>query len=298
MAELFNEESQDELKAKFHADRAKSVGASEIAVILGISPFKTKYQLYLEKTGKVRPQDLSNNFAVQKGVIWEPVARAMFEEQTGMKFEPNRTTKSSETPWLSCLNDGYSSEYRAVLEIKCGGKALHEGAARGEIPDYYFCQVQYELLCANALIGYFISFDVANKNLISVTVHPDLEMQKKLEDAATDFWLNNILADVPPEMSDDDFVSCIDPDFEAASEEYKKIKTEMKLLQEKLDMVETVLHGFLGNNSGIKQNNLTISRVVRKGNIEYGKIPQLKGIDLEPFRKSSTTYIKISSSNG
>lgn len=293
---LFEEENQDELRAKFNAERAKSVGASEIAAILGISPFKTKYQLYLEKTGKVKPQDLSNNFAVNRGVIWEPVARAMFEEQTGIKFEPNRTTKSPETPWLSCLNDGYSSEYRAILEIKCGGKSLHEAAARGEIPDYYFCQVQYEMLCANALIGYFISFDVTNKNLISVTVHPDLEMQARLEAAATDFWLNNILADTAPELTDNDWQSCIDPDFEAASDEYKRLKVEMKLLEEKLENVESILHGFLGNSAGIKQNGLVIQRVVRKGNVEYQKIPELKGVDLEPYRKPSTTYVKISSS--
>jgi putative phage-type endonuclease len=291
--QLFEEESQEDLKAKFHADRAKSVGASEIAVILGISPFKTKYQLYLEKTGKVRPQDLSNNFAVQKGVTWEPVARALFESETGMKFEPNRTMKSPETPWLSCLNDGWNESFKAVLEIKCGGKALHEGASRGEIPDYYFCQVQYEMLCANALIGYFLSFNTADKSMHVVTVHPDLDLQKKLEDAATDFWLNNVIADVAPEMESSDFQSCLDPDFEVASERYKRLKADQKMVQEELDMVETILHGFLGSNSGIKQNGITISRVVRKGNVEYGKIKELEGVDLEPYRKPSTTYIKI-----
>lgn len=296
MANLFEEESQEQLRAKWHEERAKGIGGSNVASVLGISPYVSPYQLWLEKTRRVQPEDISGKFHVLRGVQAEPIARALFEEQTGMRFEP-KSWVHPEKPWRRANDDGYNKDFGAVIEIKTMSKQKHADVANGIIPEYYLCQLQYNMSLANANIGYFISYSPEQKTLYSVTVQPDLEYQQKIFEAVDSFWLNHVVADVPPELTDEDFVSCIDPDFEAASEEYKKLKTEMKLLQEKLDMVETVLHGFLGNNSGIKQNGLTISRVVRKGNIEYGRIEALKGIDLEPYRKPSTTYIKIGTTN-
>lgn len=294
--ELFNEKSQEELKAEFHKLRSMGIGGSDIGVVMGQSPYKTRYQLWLEKTKKVQAEDISGKFHVQRGVINEPVARAKYEEMSGMRFEPKSWAVEGRE-YLRCNDDGFCEQFGAMLEIKCMGREAHEAASNGVVPPHYYQQLQYNMGVAKANIGYFISYRPEDGSMHVVTVNPDLDLQATLMKAAEDFWLNHVMKNEPPEMNDDDFVSCIDPDFEAASEEYKKIKTEMKLLQEKLDMVETVLHGFLGNNSGIKQNNLTISRVVRKGNVDTVRMAQDFKIDVEKYRKPSSTYIKISTSN-
>jgi putative phage-type endonuclease len=294
MAELFdfNEESQEDLRAKFLEARGRGIGGSDIGVVLGESPYKTRYALWLEKTKRVQAEDISGKYHVQRGISNEPVARAKYEEQTGLKFEPTSWTVPGKD-YLRCNDDGYNKEFGAMLEIKCMGKADHSAAALGIIPVHYHQQLQYNMGIAKANIGYFISYRPEDKSMHVVTVYPDLDMQKFLMDAAEDFWLNHVVADVPPDVSEDDYAPCLDPDFEVASERYKKLKAEMELIKEELDVVETVLHGFLGSNSGIKQNGITISRVVRAGNVDYKKIPQLEGVDLEPYRKPSTTYIKI-----
>lgn len=292
---LFEEESQDSLKAKWHEKRSMGIGGSDIGVVMGDSPYKTRYQLWLEKTKKVQAEDISGKFHVQRGVMNEPVARAKYEEMSGLKFEPKSWSVAGRE-YLRCNDDGWNEEYKAMLEIKCMGLRPHEEAAAGVVPPHYFQQLQYNMGVAGANIGYFISYRPEDGTMHVVTIHPDLGMQAELMRAAEDFWLNHVIKDEPPELTDRDFVACIDPDFEAASDEYKKLKVEMKLLEEKLENVESILHGFLGNSAGIKQNGLVIQRVVRKGDVEYQKIPELKGVDLEPYRKPSTTYVKISSS--
>lgn len=292
MSELFTDESQDSLKAKWLEARGRGIGGSDVGVVLGQSPYKTRYQLWLEKTKRVQAEDISGKFHVQRGVMNEPVARAKYEEMSGLKFEPKSWTMPGKD-YLRCNDDGWNEEYKAMMEIKCMGKRFHEEAAIGLIPPHYLQQLQYNMAIAGANIGYFISYRPEDGSMHVVTVHPDLEMQTELLEAAEYFWINHVLADVPPDTTDEDFQPCLDPDFEIASERYKKIKAEIKMLEEDLDMVETVLHSFLGQSSGIKQNGLTISRVVRKGSVQYDKIPELKDVNLEPYRKPSTTYIAI-----
>ena len=54
------------------------IGASESAAILGLSPWKTANDLWLEKTGNRMPKDLSDDPYIQKGVRLEPALRELF----------------------------------------------------------------------------------------------------------------------------------------------------------------------------------------------------------------------------
>jgi putative phage-type endonuclease len=292
MTDFFEEESQEQLKTKWHEKRAMGIGGSDIPIVMGISPYKTPYRLWLEKTKKVKQEDISGMFHVVRGVENEPVARAMFEDQTQMKFTPKSWVIEGKE-FLRCNDDGFNDEYKIVLEIKCMGIKNHIAATNGIIPKHYIYQIQYNMAISKALLGYFISYRPETKELISILVHPDLELQNELLEAAEKFWIGHVMSDVPPALSDDDYVSCLDPEFEEASEQYKKLKGEIKMLEEQMESVESVLHSYLEDSTGIKQNGITISRVVRKGNVQYDKIPELKGVNLDVYRKPSSTYIKI-----
>ena len=58
--------------------RALGISASEVAVILGRSPYKTPWRLWAEKTGLVRPEtELSSDWFRNKGIAGEdPVSMA------------------------------------------------------------------------------------------------------------------------------------------------------------------------------------------------------------------------------
>ena len=54
------------------AERRKGIGASDAAVILGVSPFKTAYPLYAEKVGDVEAEDLSGIERIKWGFPCPP----------------------------------------------------------------------------------------------------------------------------------------------------------------------------------------------------------------------------------
>ena len=56
-------------------ERRKHIGASDAAAAIGASPWTSQLALYLEKTGEVEPDDLSDNEAVRWGSLLEPAIR-------------------------------------------------------------------------------------------------------------------------------------------------------------------------------------------------------------------------------
>ena len=66
-------------------DRSKTIGGSEIAAILAIDPYKSPYQLWLEKTGR-EPGFTGNKFT-EAGIILEDAVARFFEKRTGYKVE-------------------------------------------------------------------------------------------------------------------------------------------------------------------------------------------------------------------
>lgn len=290
--DLFEEETQEQLRTKFLEQRKKSVGGSDVPIIMGLSPYKNIYTLWLEKTGLVQAEDISSKFHVMKGISNEPVARALLEEQMEMRFTPTRWVHPTK-PHLACNDDGFNADYKALIEIKVMGLQNHENTKAGIVPEHYMAQVQYNLALSNALIGYFVSYRVETKELAIVTVQPDLEYQKKLIEAADNFWINHVVPMVPPELTDDCYVSCIDPEFELLSDKYKRLKADLKMVEEELEIVESGLHEFLGTHAAIRQNGILVQRITKKGNVNYKAIPELKDVDLEKYRAPSTTYIAI-----
>jgi len=62
------------------------ITASEIGIILGISPYKTAHRLWLEKTGQADPPP--PNWGQQRGIDLEDTARLAYVRKTGNLVEP------------------------------------------------------------------------------------------------------------------------------------------------------------------------------------------------------------------
>lgn len=100
-------------------DRDKYIGGSDIPVICGISPFKTRWQLLLEKAG-LEVSSFSGNKYTEYGHIIEPQIREYINslDFSAPAFEPSRVIKDD----LRLHTDGFNGQ--AVLEIKSTSK-LH-----------------------------------------------------------------------------------------------------------------------------------------------------------------------------
>jgi putative phage-type endonuclease len=92
-------------------DRDKYIGGSDIPVIMGISTFKSRYNLLLEKAG-LKENEFTGNRYTEYGNIIEPQIRAYINRKRKKKFEPNRVINGD----MRCHTDGFNGE--CVLEIK------------------------------------------------------------------------------------------------------------------------------------------------------------------------------------
>lgn len=92
-------------------DRQKYVGGSDVPIIMGISAFKTRYELLLEKA-ELKEKDFVKNKYTDYGNDLEPKIREHIADQYGMEFI--EYTAYNDTYRYN--DDGVSDEY--VLEIK------------------------------------------------------------------------------------------------------------------------------------------------------------------------------------
>lgn len=189
-------EQMEQRSASWHSFRSKRIGGSDAPIVCGQSPWKTAFQLFEEKTGR-RPQpDLSDNFAVQRGIRLEPMVRAMCELLLDMDL-PDDILVHPEKAYMMASLDGWNKDARVFLEMKVGNKKDHdaiivpEGAIFCEdqraLPAKYFPQVQHQLYVTGAPYGVFASYYISKGQDES---RGNLKLVKCLRD---DEWLSRYL---------------------------------------------------------------------------------------------------------
>ena len=134
--------------------RKKGIGGSDVAAIMGLSPWRTPAEVWLEKTGRADPQDLSDRPHVQRGVDLESYVGTKFKDaHRGFRTKRvNAICQSIERPWAQASLDyevcegvpsnRFSGYEWGVLEIKT---SRNDADWKDGIPDYYLTQVMHYL---------------------------------------------------------------------------------------------------------------------------------------------------------
>lgn len=141
--------------AAWLAQRKRGIGGSDVAAIMGLSPWRTPAEVWLEKTGRVEPQDLSDRPHVQRGVDLESFVGNKYRKrhQDYIVRRVNAICQSIERPWAQASLDyeiceikhidGRATGYEwGVLEIKT---SRNDSDWADGIPVYYMTQVQHYL---------------------------------------------------------------------------------------------------------------------------------------------------------
>lgn len=126
-------------------ERWRYIGGSDIAAIMGISPFKTRFQLLQEKARIVEP-DFKGNEYTEYGNVMEPKIRDYVNETLGRNFAPDVLMNGD----FRFNLDGLDRECCQVLEIKTTSQ-IH-----GKLEDYkvYLVQLLPYMRMAGAVEGY------------------------------------------------------------------------------------------------------------------------------------------------
>lgn len=130
-------------------DREKYIGGSDIPIIMGISPFKTRFDLLLEKAG-LKENDFTGNEYTEYGNVMEPKIREHLNLTAGTGYEFKEYKKVNGD--IRCHLDGYNEH--EVLEIKTTSQ-IHK-----KVEDYkvYLVQLLFYMFnvdCENGLLAVY-----------------------------------------------------------------------------------------------------------------------------------------------
>lgn len=269
--------------------RSLGLGSSDAPVVMGVSPWKTPLQLYLEKIGEVKAFD--GNFATERGQRLEPVARAQFELLMDAEFPPMLAVHA-EHEFIRASLDGFNIALGAILEIKCPGKDDHDKALSGVVPEKYVWQLEHQLLVTGAKKAYYYSFDGESGAVVEVL--PNFERQKELVKALTEFW-DRVKSKTPPKESDRDYIELIDPVLRDLFLEYKRIKKMSDDLEPVLDKIKGEIVNKLKHepHGRYTVDGVKFVKSVRPGAVDYVKMAKEAGLDPEQYRKASVNVYTI-----
>lgn len=284
---MFKEINLDQGSPQWLAWRKTVITATDASVIMGNNPWTSPYKCWQRKLGLIEEQ--ASNEAMERGKRLEPEARAHFIERYGIDMDA-MVVESLEFDFLGASLDGINHLGNALLEIKCGGSKLHDMASRGMIPAYYKDQIQHQLLVTGAERCFYYSYNGTDG--ICIEVLPDPEFKTNFLPKAREFWRCIAMIDAPPLQESDYSDMSEEPQWYALATEYKQVCEKMKALEE---IKEGCRKGLLKlccdkNCMGV---GLKVMKTTMRGRIDYDAIPEIKGVDLDKYRKSSTAAWKI-----
>lgn len=197
-------------------DRSRFIGGSDVAAILGVSPWKSPYELWLSKTGRAAREEVSaaQQKRFDRGHRLEPVVLDMLLDRLrdeGREVElicRNARYVDATHPFLSCEID-----FELMLDgehINGDCKTVHPFAAKkwgdegtDEVPIDYAAQFMHGLGITGrrrCIVATLIGMD----DLLIYFVDRDDETIDAIRARAVQFWNECVLADLAPDPIDFD----------------------------------------------------------------------------------------------
>lgn len=241
--------------------RAIGIGGSDAAVIMGMNPYKSPYQLWLEKTGQAEAPDLSGNQYVYWGTKNESNIADWFQKETGKKVKRLGTLRSKEYPFMLANVDRTVVGENAGLEIKTAGVSQAKKWKGDEIPDAYYCQCLHYLAVTGA-DRWYIAVLIGGNEALYKTVERNEDDIKALIEAEAGFWKLVKTKTPPPVDGSDSCAAALsaqykggDPNFsvvlqssaEDVIESLENDKAIMDALRKQITEKENRLKALLGN---------------------------------------------------
>lgn len=240
--------------------RREYIGASEVAILTGHNPYRTPLDLYLDKVdGLEQP--------ITERMQWGNI----LEDAIAREWANRNNTKVSKSNFLyvykgiiAATIDRFSNinEEKIIVEIKnMSDYAFRSYPQINGIPEIYYIQIQAQLLCTGLNKAYFVAL-INNGELYEASTEADLETQELIYLKAKEFYQNNILKRIPPQILSADIKSAdiedqtIDGNEEDYKifEEYKIISGAISDLEKKKKEIQNKMKERLGTNKAVIYN--------------------------------------------
>lgn len=303
--EVYEYDNEDD----WHELRAKRIGGSDVGAILGVNPYKSIVDVYVDKTE-------GSNFEGNEATFW-----GHMHESTIMKVfaQKHREFNVYQVPYSvvdnflianldAVLKDKNTGEH-GVLEIKTTNAFNYKDWEGDVIPQYYYAQVQHYLM----LTGYKFAYIAV---LIGGQQYKEFKIERSEEDInlirnkAIEFYQENLLKKIPPmpdgsdaymkhlkkkalEIESDEVKEL--PEFEEIAIRIKELARQKKLIEDEDKLLrEKILHKM------IEEKTLKAVAGKYKFNISERKTPDIEKMTkenfevMEKYNELANKYRKVS----
>ena len=193
-------------RTDFLAARRTGIGGSDIGAILGLSPWRTPYDVFLEKTSPdITPKESDSMYW---GTVLEDVVASEYQIRTGRRVQRVRQTMRHPEYDFAIANidravivpeiagnvrwkNGKLTTDR-ILECKtANGFAASEWGEPGTdfVPDSYLCQCQWYLGITDTQVA-DLAVLIGGNDYRTFTIERDPELFADMIEAAGTFWKN------------------------------------------------------------------------------------------------------------
>ncbi|WP_394621255.1 YqaJ viral recombinase family protein [Lentzea sp. JNUCC 0626] len=181
---------------QWHALRATGIGGSDIAAILGISPWESAFSLWHRKAGTVEGKPVSPEMS------WghrheDTIARWYRDTHPGVRVARTGTWRNRQRPWQLANPDRLMAR-RRVLEIKTDRSAEAWGKpGTDEVPVHYRAQCMWYLDTLGFTTAH-LAVLIGLSDAREYVVHWNEPEAVLMRDAAESFWDSLQKGDRPP----------------------------------------------------------------------------------------------------
>ncbi len=279
---------------EWHMFRRNHIGASDAPIIMKKSPWKTPHKLWQEKLGLIG--NAPTSAAMQRGIDLEEAARNRFCKLTGIDVLP-AVAISNQYDFMAASYDGISTDRKEIVEIKCPGAEDHKVALSGFVPGKYVYQLLQQMVVSGADHIHYFSYK--NDTDIALVTLERRDMESEIECLISEerkFWqcVQNL---EEPGLEENDYLKMDNVEWNLTVDEYLSVKKQLKELEDKEKSYRNMLIDLSGNQNCMG-GGIKLLKVFRKGTVDYAKIPELKNVDLDIYRKPMVESWRFMESNG
>lgn len=184
------------------AIRRQGIGGSDAAPVLGMSRYRSKLQVYLDKIGEAEP--IPDSPKMEAGRRLEPVIRQWFADKTEMFVnEFHAVLRHPKYDFMLANIDGWIPAKNAGLECKNTEGFNRDDWKDGQAPMEYVLQCNHYMAVTGAQ-RWYIAVLINGWDFQYTVVERDEEIIQLLIQGEETFWRQHVENRIPPAFSEHD----------------------------------------------------------------------------------------------
>lgn len=185
------------------AQRRSGISATDVAAIVGLHPYSSAIDVYLDKTGRKEP--FAGNARTKWGNLLEPQIRDDYAERRLLRVEVPGTLEHPEVTWAKATPDGIC--YRPGVGTPVGGLEIKTHSLRvahwyGEpgtdaVPSHELIQCQWGMFVTGLDVWDLVVF--IDGQPVDYLIRRDDELIQILRERSEQFLVENVRKDRAPD---------------------------------------------------------------------------------------------------